>query len=79
MNRSKAILISSALLLTLQFVIGCAATASLSQIPTGNVRRLMERPDAGLARTNAPLWCEDALITINSLEAELAKEKLKHN
>ncbi len=57
---------------------GCAHTPVITKLPEGNVRRLIERPDAEAARKAAPGFTQDALLTVSDLEYQLAKEKLKH-
>jgi hypothetical protein len=56
---------------------GCGHTPAWSRLPEDNVRRLMERHDAQTARRACPGWTQDALLTISSLEHELALEKAK--
>lgn len=63
--------------LILAALTGCSHTPAWTQLPEDNVRRLMERPDARAARRACPGWTQDALLTISSLEHELALEKTK--
>jgi hypothetical protein len=65
-------------LITAVLVVSCATQPVINKLPDGNVRRLMERPDAEAARKAAPGFAQDALLTISDLEYQLATEKKKH-
>jgi len=65
-------------LITAILVNSCATQPVITKLPDGNVRRLMERPDAETARKAAPGFTQDALLSISDLEYQLAVEKKKH-
>lgn len=61
-------------------VAGCASTPSRSHgTPTGNVERLLARPDFSAAAKAAPEWTRDSLKTVNGLEADLQRERARAN
>lgn len=70
---------ATALLFALLLLPGCASTPpGRDTTPTtGNVGRLMSRPDYGQAVTAAPEWVRDALKTVNDREAEVQYERLR--
>lgn len=73
MNTTKTLMLFSAALL----MQSCATLPKTETIPpraTGNVERLMKRPDFDKAVAGSDLWVEDALETVNSLET-MAKER----
>lgn len=60
--------------------LGCASTPSRSHgTPTGNVERLLARPDFSAAAKAAPEWTRDSLKTVNGLEADLQRERARAN
>lgn len=61
-------------------VVGCASAPSRDHCPaTGNVGRLLARPDFDAAAKAAPEWARDSLKTVNSLEADLQRERARAN
>lgn len=48
-------------------------------LPSGNAGRLMDRPEFDLVRAASKAWCEDALLTINSLEARIQRLEARLN
>lgn len=59
---------------------GCSSVPSRAYgQPTGNVERLLARPDFDAAAKAAPEWTRDSLKTVNGLEAELQRERARAN
>ena len=59
---------------------GCASAPSRDSAPSsGNVERLLGRPDFDPAAKAAPEWVRDSLKTVNSLEADLQRERARAN
>ncbi|MFZ4695796.1 MAG: hypothetical protein ACOYMV_11780 [Verrucomicrobiia bacterium] len=66
--------------LLLAFSMGCASVPPRdSGMSTGNVGRLLARPDFDPAAKAAPEWVRDSLKTVNSLEADLQRERARSN
>lgn len=60
--------------------LGCASAPSRAYgQPTGNVERLLARPDFDAAAKAAPEWTRDSLKTVNGLEADLQRERARAN
>ncbi len=60
--------------------LGCASAPSRdSGLSSGNVGRLLARPDFPDAAKAAPEWTRDSLKTVNSLEADLQRERARAN
>lgn len=69
---------NGAALLLCFMLFGCATPPSRDDSPsTGNVKRLLKRPDFEAAAKASPLWVEDAMDTVNTLEYELQSEKAR--
>lgn len=66
-------------LTVLLLISGCASTSRINSSSSGNVERLISRPDALVAKKAAPEWCRDALMTINSLEYNIQTLEVKSN
>ena len=70
----------AAMLLVLLLGAGCASAPSRDSAPSsGNVARLLSRPDFDPAAKAAPEWVRDSLKTVNSLEADLQRERARGN
>lgn len=70
----------AALLLMLLLGTGCASVPSRdSATSSGNVERLLARPDFDPAAKAAPEWVRDSLKTVNSLEVDLQRERARAN
>lgn len=73
----------AALLLAGLLLASCAGCASApardSGLSTGNVQRLLGRDDFEPAAKAAPEWVRDSLKTVNSLEADLQRERARSN
>lgn len=60
--------------------LGCASAPSRAYgQPTGNVERLLARPDFDAAAKAATEWTRDSLKTVNGLEADLQRERARAN
>ena len=60
--------------------LGCASAPSRdSGLSSGNVGRLLARTDFPDAAKAAPEWTRDSLKTVNSLEADLQRERARAN
>lgn len=74
--RGGAALLLGGLLLAVSA--GCASAPSRDSVPTsGNVGRLLARPDFDPAARAAPEWVRDSLKTVNSLESDLQRERTR--
>lgn len=73
----------STLLCLLLLVSGLACSTTPNRrpdgLPTGNAGRLMDRPEFDQVRSASKAWVEDALLTINSLEARIQRLEAKAN
>lgn len=67
------ITIAALAVLLLSPLAGCASLSPAVKLD--NSARLMARPDFQAAKTAAPEWSRDALLTINALELEIERRK----
>ena len=68
-------LIRLGLILLLMLLVSACQTPPTVQ--TGNVERLIRRPDFEAARLASPEWCRDALYTVSDLEAQIKELKAR--
>lgn len=61
-------------------LVGCASAPERGYAASsGNVGRLLARPDFEAAAKASPEWVRDALKTVNSLEADVQRERARAN